>query len=259
MAVLHWVWQAHFLTVTQANSRCMLNTRLKKEKKKKKRLENTYSMFSVSALPQPPAWVCCLIYPSWSWALLHGTKSTLARSTCYYLLSGLLVCQKHTKTKSSSGAMTQEGNKGNTLLLLPLTKETSPAPASVLRGVESPTCPSGWRQAARCSQPIWELLSACRDSLVSSQRTGSESAAWICCYLRPWIQESLSGWAEHAPSLPPSHPHSQPLFVSPLLSHHYLDRSPQVNVEASSLLTAMIRRCAKTIQFITVQGVQAKA
>lgn len=124
---------------------------------------------------------------------------------------GLLVCQKHTQTKSSSGAMTQEGNKGNTLLLLPLTKETSPSP-----GVESVTCPSGWRQAARCAEPIWEPLSACRDSLASSQRTG-ESAAWICCYLRPWIQESLSGWAR-ARSFSPALPHSQPLFFSPLLS-----------------------------------------
>lgn len=158
--------------------------------------------------------------------------------------------------------MTQEGNKGNTLLFLPLTEETSPAQASVLRGAKSLTCPSDWRQAARCAEPIWELLSACQDSLVSSQRTG-ESVAWICCYLCPWIQESLSGWAEHAPSplpsLAPSHPHSPPLFFSPLLSQRYLYRSPQVNVGESSLLTAAIRRCAKTIQFIMVQGVQAKA
>lgn len=57
---------------------------------------------------------------------------------------------------------------------------------------------------------------------VSSKRSTSshnllraKSAVWLRCYLRPWIQESLSSWAERA------HTHSHALFFSrrsPLLS-----------------------------------------
>lgn len=81
----------------------------------------------------------------------------------------------------------------------------------------------------------WVYVSAAEclsDGLMSSQRS-VKSGVWICCYLRPWIQESLSGWAEHT-----RFPHSHPLFFAllpPHLSHHYLYCSGWVNVEESSL------------------------
>lgn len=71
----------------------------------KQKPEGTHSRFSLSTPPPPLAWACCLIYP-WSSALLHTSKSTLARSTCYYLLARLLRCQKHTQTWASLGAVT---------------------------------------------------------------------------------------------------------------------------------------------------------
>lgn len=186
-------------------------------------------MFSVSALPQPPAWVCCLIYPSWSWALLHTSKSTLAQSTCYYLLAGLPVCQKNTQTKGSSGAMTKEGNKGNTLLFLPFDRgQTSPGEASDLNGKSNPwrgpSTEDGHPGVPSLSESCWvpEMTPLCLHSGHGRVSLGSVAT------FRPWIQESLNGWAEHAPSLLSSLPHSQPRFFSllrPLLSHRCLDRS----------------------------------
>ncbi len=79
-----------------------------------RRPDSTHSRFSSSTPPPPLAWACCLIYP-WSSALLHTSKSTLARSTCYYLLSSLLLCQKHTQTQASSVQWHQQ-NERSTLM-----------------------------------------------------------------------------------------------------------------------------------------------
>lgn len=131
------------------------------------------------------------------------------------------------------------------------TPTTSPLP---------PSRPPDCRQVARGAESVWELLSACRDSLVSS-RWSRKSAARIRCYLRPWIQESLSGWAEHAPLLLHSLPPSQSASVlltppAPSFQPLSLPLGPPVNVEDSSLLTAASRRWVnpKTIQVIMAQG-----
>lgn len=68
---------------------------LSDDEPKSKRCESTHSRFSLSTPPPPLVWACCLISP-WSSALLHTSKSTLARSTCYYLLSAVLLCKKQT-------------------------------------------------------------------------------------------------------------------------------------------------------------------
>lgn len=69
-----------------------------KTSRKRRRPDGTHSRSSLSSPPPPLAWACCLIYP-WSSALPDTSESTLARRTCYYLVSRLLLCQKHTHKK----------------------------------------------------------------------------------------------------------------------------------------------------------------
>lgn len=71
---------------------------VQRQAEKERRPDGTHSRSSLSSPPPPLAWACCLIYP-WSSALPDTSESTLARRTCYYLVSRLLLCQKHTHKK----------------------------------------------------------------------------------------------------------------------------------------------------------------
>lgn len=195
-------------------------------------------MFSLSALPQPLAWVCCLIYP-WSSALLHTSKSTLAQSTCYYPLSSLLLCQKHTETKTGSGAVTPRKQETTLLFCSGGGEKKSPNRASFW-GESNPRGPR-WRRASR-------LLSLCECCWVPIRRPHVFSAVgkeWRLDLLLPSsLDTRVTQWLGWARSLP----HSHPLFFAllpPRLSHHYLYCSGWVNVEESSLFDSCDKKVCK--------------
>lgn len=63
-------------------------------------------------------------------------------------------------------------------------------------------------------ESIRDPLSACVSASFLHSTPWAKSGVWMRCYLRPWIQESLSGWVKHAHSLTVILCSSHPSFPS---------------------------------------------
>lgn len=51
------------------------------------------------------------------------------------------------------------------------------------------------------AESIQTLLNSYLTASILHSGLQVKSAIWMCCYLHPWIQKSLSDWAEHAHTL----------------------------------------------------------
>lgn len=152
-----------------------------------------------------------------------------------YTNVGQLSCDDTGEIRETHFCFGLEGEKSNShssYMSLWLRAVHSSAPA-LQTGESNPGGP------ARKGPSIRALLSACVTASFLHSSLWAQSGVWMRCYLRPWIQESLSGWVKHAHSLtvilltPPTPPFPP---LSLLLRVSYCR-------DESSLLTAEIRRC----------------
>lgn len=199
VTVILWLWQGHLLIVSQAKrAACADLLLLKKgaENKNKKTWQYLQYVFLVSSSTTSGLSLLFdlpMIFSSPPHLQIHfGTKHLLLPP-----LQSAPLPKTHRNEDRFRCDNTEETRETHYCFALEEGRKKS---KSGFRSEGSQT-PEGPDEDGLAG--CWVYVSAAEclsDGLMSSQWS-VKSGVWICCYLRPWIQESLSGWAEHARSL----------------------------------------------------------